>query len=348
MRLGQGSPLAKIRGPLAQKGVAMQSNRLATMAGMGLVAGAFILQAVPANAQTVPVTYTYVFFGSGPHHRQPRTVSGSGFTTLSSQPGGQWSTGQQQAPVFLPPTLTVGPQSYQFAFSTVVGGAALPGGCPAGTPAGSTTSLDPLNPCKVTVGTQPITVLAVYVPAGGGNGPPDGGSGATIDSFDETTGSLFNDTFVSVSPDLGGTLTKSGNVDGYVDTTNSTETITALSPTSPTNVDFSRWVALAPPTFTSDGAALPVRKGQSVIALAFYQSRHPPICAATVASVQQIIEHCAPLLTVSQWQNVEATLRTCVLEHQLTQAFVTSLENQYTQTVKTCHQPPPPRPGVHP
>ena len=96
----------------------MKTNRLATMAAMGLLAGAFILHSASARAQTVPVTYTYAFFGSGPHHRQPRTVSGSGFTTLSSQPGGQWTTGQQQAPVFLPPTLTVGPQSYQFAFAT--------------------------------------------------------------------------------------------------------------------------------------------------------------------------------------------------------------------------------------
>ena len=111
------------------------------------------------------------------------------------------------------------------------------------------------------MGTQPITVLAVYVPAGGGSGD-GGGSGATIDSFDETTGSLFNDTFVSVSPDPGGTLTKSGNVDGYVDTTSSAETITALSPTSPTGVDFSRWVALAPPTIAGAGAALAVQKGE--------------------------------------------------------------------------------------
>ena len=84
-------------------------------------------------------------------------------------------------------------------------------------------------------------MLVVYVPVGSG---PGGGSGATIDAFDESTGSLFNDTFVTVAPDLGGTLTASGNVDGYVSTANA-ETITALSVTSPTGVDFDRWVVLA-------------------------------------------------------------------------------------------------------
>ena len=102
------------------------------------------------------------------------------------------------------------------------------------------------------VGAQNIVVLVVYAPAGGGPGP--GGSGATIDSFDTTTGNLFNDTFVTVSPDPSGTLTTSGNVEGFV-ATNNAETITALSPTSPTGVDFIEWVTLLPQSVSNLGGA---------------------------------------------------------------------------------------------
>jgi hypothetical protein len=88
----------------------------------------------------------------------------------------------------------------------------------------------------------------LYVPplGGVGNGP-SGSSGATIDSFDETTGSLFNDIFVSVAPDPGGALTTSGNNLGYVDTTKSQEAITAISPTS-SGVIFDQWRILLPPS----------------------------------------------------------------------------------------------------
>jgi hypothetical protein len=149
---------------------------------------------------------------------------------------------------------------------TVSGGSLAAGG-----PAVGVTSFGSNNPpAPVLVGEAPITVLVVYVPPGGpGSGS---GSGATIDAFDETAGVLFNDTFVTVEPDATGALSKSGNVEGYVDTTNSTEAITALSPTSPTGVHFSRWVNLGPPATQQASPVLMVNKGASVMALAFYEA----------------------------------------------------------------------------
>jgi hypothetical protein len=69
-----------------------------------------------------------------------------------------------------------------------------------------------------------------------------------------------------------------GNIDGYVDTSRATETITALSPTSPTGVVFEEWKVFCPPvpptgtpTFQIAGAKLTVERGTSAYALAFYK-----------------------------------------------------------------------------
>jgi hypothetical protein len=248
---------------------------------------------------TVTVTYNYVFFAGGPgNKRQPRSTDGpGGFTLISSLSGGTLQTGDTFGAGAQPSTI-VGPtgllpgetQTYTFAFMNVTGG----------TPAGVNSFNSLIPPPPVTVGSAPIVVLVVYVPTGGGG--TGGGSGASIDSFDETTGQLFSDTFVAVSPDPGGPpppLTTTGNVDGYVDTTN-TETITALSPTSPTGVDFDQWVLLYPqstsrteesgfpPKFVDvtvfpagisvAGANLTVDGGTSVYALAFYKAPPNPPC----------------------------------------------------------------------
>ena len=190
----------------------------------------------------VTLTYSYVYFGaSGPHERRPvRTPGGpGGFELISQKSGGTLQTGDQfQIGVPLPPTQLVKGVTYNFAFVNVSGG----------TPSGAQVSFDSANPPPfVTVVSSPINVLVLYVPPPGvnGNGIVDG-SGATIDSFDETTGSLFNDIFVSVAPDPGGVLTTSGNNLGYVDTTNSQEAITAISPTS-SGVIFDQWRILLPP-----------------------------------------------------------------------------------------------------
>jgi hypothetical protein len=228
----------------------------------------------------VTITYDYVYFGGGSSHtRQPRSSTGpGGFTLIYSLPGGTADAGNTFGPGAQPASLVNGGITYEFAFMNVSGG----------TPAGQTTSSGVTSftpstpPPPVTVGTAPIVVLVVYIPVGGvGNGT---GSGAIIDSFDNTTGQLFSDTFVSVSPDPGGPpppLTKSGNVDGYVDTSKATETITALSPTSPTGVVFAQWMNFYPqgsPKVKIAGAALAVDQGTTSCALAFYNVKVDP-CA---------------------------------------------------------------------
>jgi hypothetical protein len=223
---------------------------------------------------TTTVTYDCVYFAGGSGHtRQPRSSTGpGGFTLISSLSGGSVQTGDTFAAGAQPATAIVSGATYNFAFMSVSGG------IPAGqtTPSGANSFSSTTPPPPVTVGSTPIVVLVVYVPPLGG-GPGGGGSGASIDSFDETTGGLFSDTFVTVSPDPGGLLTKSGNVNGYVDTTNATEAITALSPTSPTGVDFDRWVDLYAEStgVTIAGTKLTVNKGAWIYALAFYKVPPP-------------------------------------------------------------------------
>jgi hypothetical protein len=169
------------------------------------------------------------------------------------------------------------------------------GGTPVGqTMASAVTSFDSAAPPElVTVGDLPIVVLVVYAPTGGGPGG-SGGSGAEIDSFNTTTGALFDDDFVTVSPDPAGALTRSGNVDGYVSTAN-TETIATTSPTS-SKLDFVSWQLLYPqattrlevgpkgPTVVTidpagisvSGVDLTVNSGTTVYALAFYKAPPAP------------------------------------------------------------------------
>src|SRR5580704_4814619 len=131
----------------------------------------------------VALTYSYVYFGaSGPHERRPVRAPGGpgGFALISQKSGGTLQTGDQfQIAVPLPTTQVVNGVAYNFAFVNVSGG----------TPSGAQVSFDNANPPPfVTVESSPINVLVLYVPPpGGGVGPGD--SGATIDSFDETTGS---------------------------------------------------------------------------------------------------------------------------------------------------------------
>src|SRR5271165_4495721 len=260
----------------------------------------------------VALTYSYVHLGaSGSHERRPvRTPGGpGGFELISQKSGGTLQTGDQfQIGVPLPPTQLVNGVTYNFAFVNVSGG----------TPSGAQVSFDSANPPPfVTVASSPINVLVLYVPPLGG-GPGHGigkGSGATIDSFDETTGSLFNDIFVTVAPDPEGVLTASANDLGFVDTTNSQEAITAISPTS-SGVIFDQWRILLPPGPVETGRVLTVGKGVSVNALAFYKApppQPPDPCSQAVAFLQQIIkDHGLPPLLLAQFNQVKATLEECV------------------------------------
>ena len=205
------------------------------------------------------LTYEYVYFASGPHVRQPTRTAGGpgGFALIQSLSGGTLTSGDTFIASPQPSSQEVEGQPYPFAFMNVSGGKN----------GGVTSFKASAPPPAVKVASADIVVLVVYAPTGGGNGE----SGATIDSFDDTAGRLFNDTFVTVTPDPGGSLTKSGNVDGFVATTNA-ETITALSPTTPTKVDFEHWLTF--PSTLSNSRELAVKKGGSPLALAFYKA--PP------------------------------------------------------------------------
>jgi hypothetical protein len=221
------------------------------------------------------LTTQYVYFGSdGAHTRQPRaTTSYGGFTPIPGlNPSGTatLASGTPFQPGPAEPTLIVGTLTLAFAFTNV-------SGCTEGA---RTSYVAATQPPVGTVGTNPILVLYVYLPTGGGNG----GSGAVIDAFDETAGTLVDNDFVSVSPDPGGTLTTEANVDGWVDTSSSGYTITADHPNIgpylalPTTAQFVQWVDLAdpaPPATLVSGANLTPAKGVTVYALAFYMD--PPV-----------------------------------------------------------------------
>jgi len=142
-----------------------------------------------------------------------------------------------------------------------------------------------------------IIVDVYYFPVGGGGPCPAGevcGSGAAIDEFGETQGTLLNDTFVSVftpptlGPNIG--LTNTGNVDGSVATTNNAVRIDADA-TTPTGGNFDRWVSGPGGSIGSPAADLNVGKGVDDYALAFYHSVCPEGYSWTTSAT---ISQCTP------------------------------------------------------
>jgi hypothetical protein len=285
------------------------------------------------------VTYNYVYFKFGRHTRQPR-VSNGGFVPVPGLPAITLSNVQppsaiQVSPGFLPLSWIEGGVTYSFSFVNVSGGTG-----------GGGTSFDAsMPPPAATVGTAPIVVLVVYLPASGGNGGPTD-FGATIDAFDESTNQLVNDTFVTASPDGG--QTTSGNVDGWVDTTSNTEKITASQHIMPSNLDFDKWQNLQPKLtqgIAIAGANLTVSKGTNVYALAFYKSPPPPppsqACNEAVQFLQQIIRDRGPLLPVALYTQTKNALEKCVSEGLLTQSLVNSLLSDYANIAESGNEPPP-------
>ncbi len=287
------------------------------------------------------LTYNYVYFASGPHTRQPRSSSGAGgFTSIDSFSGGTLSAGDTFASTLQPATRTVDGATYDFAFLSVSGGT---GGGVVSTNANT-------PPPAVTVGSAAINVLVVYGPPSGGIGS-GGVDGATIDSFDITTGALFNDTFVKVTPDASGSLTGSGNVEGWVPSATGPITIAALSPTSPTGVDFEYWLNLGTDG-KSTSANLVVGKDGSVAALAFYQSPPqgtPPesSCQGALQYLQTIVrDGDKPAIPLAQFELLTRQLNACVAAGKLSQAEVTAAINAYLDGFR---QPDPIKdPGFNP
>lgn len=215
------------------------------------------------------LTTSYVYFGaSGAHTRQPRTITSyGGFTPipgLNPGPSGTLVSGTSYTPGTADPTEMGATLAFSFVNMS---------GCEEG----PLTSYSASSPPTGTVGSDPISVLYVYIPVGGG---PNGDTGAVIDAFDETSNSLVDNSFVTVTPDPGGTLTTEANVDGWVDTTDSGYTIVADNPNIgaylswPTTPLFDKWVDLNSPTPAGliSGANLMPGEGVTVYALAFYKS----------------------------------------------------------------------------
>jgi hypothetical protein len=275
------------------------------------------------------VTTNYVFFSSSKAETraQRHAESNGGF-----QPAGpaQYTVGLTpqpypwpQAPFGIPPSLPVGAPSptYKFAFVNVSGGE--PGGL---------TGFDPGNPPLFTVGSNPVNILVVYVPVGGVGGQGD--SGASIDAFDETTGELVNDSFVTVSPDSvpqlpGDSLTSDGNIYGWVDTQNSAETITANPSTiEPTNAGFDRWMDLLNGPLTQGDLVFPALQGKNSYALAFYvqlAATPPPppnACQEFLTSLNFLIRE--KRVPVTEVQGDKEHLLACLKARQITEAEYTA------------------------
>jgi hypothetical protein len=278
------------------------------------------------------ITYQYVYFASGPHVRQPIRSPGGpgGFDLIQTLSGGTLSSGDSFGASAQPSSMTVGSNTYPFSFMNVSGG----------TGGGVTSFSANAPPSAVAVGSANIVVLVVYAPVGGGGTP-----GATIDSFDDTIGALINDTFVTVAPDPGGALKKSGNVDGFVASSNA-ETISALSPTTPTKVDFEHWLTL--PNTLGNSPNLFVAQNSSPLALAFYKSPPPPpppppldACHELLEALIEISQHGdTPKLTVAMFNAIKTQLENCVKTKKLTQQQVTQSINAYLGDLN-----PPPTPG---
>lgn len=283
------------------------------------------------------LTYKYVYFPSGgPHTRQPRSIGGSGgFTPIGnlSGPAGtlQANTPFQIPPGTLPPSEVVGNTTYTFAFVNVSGGTG-----------GGATAFNPSSPPQVMVGTAPIVVLVVYLASASGHG--GSGTGASIDAFDETVGTLVDDTFVTVSPD--GSLTQNANVDGWVPTTNA-GTIAASTHITPTNANFEKWVDLTD-TSTPPGVDFLAKKTTNYAVLAFYKSPAtvgpPPLtpCEQLVENIQKVTMTGVPGLRfpVAQWDQIKSQLQKCVNEREISQQTYNTVVAAYESYASGPHVPP--------
>lgn len=217
------------------------------------------------------VTFSYVVYpGFGvPHARQPQRAAGlsGGFdvTTLAAHgnspvypAGASVSVSSAEMPSTLSDS---GGKSYAFAFANVSGA----GGAPQ-------TVFTNTATFSFLVGAA-TRVLFVYVPAG------VGGTGVSVDAFDETRGSLVDDTFLSVNlitagifPDAA--LTTGGNADGWVPSPQNATIfgLSAMPYIAETNADFEAWhfvVFQTPPAGPGTGFLIPPAERTSLFA--FYR-----------------------------------------------------------------------------
>ena len=207
------------------------------------------------------VTTHYRVYVAAGHHRQPRT--GSTWIEPNPQSDAEVVAGTTITP-YAPPQLAYlvdgQAQVATFLFWSATDGTD-----------GQTTTNQTLNQ---TVGAQPMTLTAWYLPPGGiGNGQP----GYLIDAFSDALGDFIDDTFVTVAPDGG--LTNDANVVGVVPTANA-ESLTATGSVH-TGESFEHWIGGHPEGDTSTVDDL--QQNESGVAIATYHHSHLKIPSSVSA-----------------------------------------------------------------
>jgi hypothetical protein len=263
-------------------------------------AAVLLFSVQPCAAASVQVSSVYYQPPTGSATRQPRTGSVAQLVTV---PGSSFTPNPNitEATVSVPtnpnPNISIGSATYALAYVNISGGAG-----------GGITVFPGANTDFVTVPVQSpaqnIVVENVYFPVGGGPCPPNTvcNTGADIDEYSETLGVLIDDTFVNVftpptSTTANAALTNTANVNGTVNTTESSVRINALNPSvpyqnNPTGGTFDKWVTGPGGTIGSNPQDLVVNKQTNDYALALYRSACPTNyyrnSSATISQCSQI------------------------------------------------------------
>jgi hypothetical protein len=229
--------------------------------------------------------------------RQPRTSNGGQFMKFASSqvgiPNTPGATISVQTSFQTPyPSTTQGIQ-YVLSYVNILGGAN--GGINVNPDANGimpqTTNVTLQNTSDPT-----LIVNAYYYPEGGTCPPGQVCGTAYIDQFDDVLGSLESDTFVNVyttpPPTASPTLTKTGNVDGYVTTGTSAVQIDAIQTTAQGRI-FDEWSG--GPGGTINGNNLSVGKGITLYEFAHYHSKCPNgLIWSSGATVSQCVTPSCP------------------------------------------------------
>lgn len=204
------------------------------------------------------VTTHYRVYVAAGHHRQPR--AGSTWIEPNPQSDAEVVPGTTITP-YAPPHLAYG-QGGQDLVGTFLFWSATDGSD------GQTTTSQTLHQ---TVGANPMTLTAWYLPPGGPGG--DGGPGYLLDAFSDALGDFVDDTFVTVAGDPA--KTTQANVVGDISTV-SAESLHAADAIH-TGETFERWIAVAAPGQTqptASGADVTLAAGTSGVAIATYHRAH--------------------------------------------------------------------------
>jgi hypothetical protein len=145
------------------------------------------------------------------------------------------------------------------------------------------------TPFDQTVAENPLTITAWYVPI---TGPRVAGPGISDEAFSAALGRFIDDTFVTVTSNPAqandAALTGDANVIGFVPTDVERQLHARATVTSTTE-PFGRWI-LNGAGMPLEDRSLTVKKGDSGIAIAIYQSKHPVVTRskAPCSRIEQI------------------------------------------------------------